>query len=62
MKRAELEHLAATYLEPKLMQMNGWGLIRIRDFFFPIFAQIFFEMIYHEPCPPDVLDMIVESV
>lgn len=36
-------------------------VVRLRQFFFPLFARLFHELIFEEPCPPGVEDLIFAS-
>lgn len=41
--------------------VSTWNLVRLRDFFFPMFANLFHELVFEAPCPEEDRDLIVSS-
>ncbi|WP_410630133.1 cytochrome P450 [Amycolatopsis sp. cmx-4-83] len=37
----------------------GPGLVRLRDEMMPIWAELYYELVFEEPCPPEARDLIV---
>jgi hypothetical protein len=37
----------------------GPGLVRLRDAMMPIWAELYYELVFEEPCPPEARDLIV---
>ncbi|MGW4524278.1 cytochrome P450 [Amycolatopsis sp. NPDC004378] len=37
----------------------GPGLVRLRDEMMPIWAELYYELVFDEPCPPEARDLIV---
>ncbi|ADJ42713.1 cytochrome P450 [Amycolatopsis mediterranei S699] len=35
------------------------GLVRLRDVMMPIWAELYYELVFEEPCPPEARDLIV---
>ena len=38
-----------------------WGVVRLRDFFFPMMARFFYEIVFDEACPDEAVALIVAS-
>ncbi|MCR6488587.1 cytochrome P450 [Amycolatopsis sp. OK19-0408] len=37
----------------------GPGLVRLRDEMMPVWAELYYELVFEEPCPPEARDLIV---
>ncbi|WP_328645985.1 cytochrome P450 [Amycolatopsis sp. NBC_00348] len=53
----ELTRRVATHV---LDRLDG-GLIRLRDEMMPIWAELYYELVFEEPCPPEARDLIVAN-
>jgi hypothetical protein len=63
MPEAKLAALGTKYAEQLLSEENvgAWSLTRLRLFWFPAFSRLFFEVVFEEECPADVVEMLVDS-
>ncbi|MEV8608824.1 cytochrome P450 [Amycolatopsis sp. NPDC051373] len=59
--RAESEELTRRVTEHVLdgLEVGDGRLIRLRDEMMPIWAELYYELVFGEPCPPEARDLIV---
>ncbi|WP_326568284.1 cytochrome P450 [Amycolatopsis rhabdoformis] len=59
--RAESEELTRRVTEHVLdgLEAGDGRLIRLRDEMMPIWAELYYELVFGEPCPPEARDLIV---
>ncbi|AGL20620.1 cytochrome P450 [Actinoplanes sp. N902-109] len=51
----------ATAATERALSGVGTGVVRLRDLMMPIWAEVYYEIVFGEPCPPDVRDLIVAN-
>jgi hypothetical protein len=56
--KKDSEELARRVAAHVLDGLDG-GLLRIRDEMMPIWAELYYELVFDEPCPPEARDLIV---
>lgn len=57
----KLAAMGARYAEELLSaeSVGDWTLTRLRTFWFPCFSRLFYEVVFEEECPGDVVDILV---
>ena len=53
---AAADPLGASVVRPGIGCAN-WGIVRLRDFFFPMFARFFYEMVFNEDAPEEAVQV-----
>jgi hypothetical protein len=63
MSKQESSELAARCVERALSQNPGSAprLVRLRDFWMPIWAEFYYEIVFHQPCPDEARKLIVDN-
>jgi hypothetical protein len=56
--RAVTEELTARCAD-QVLAAEGAGLVRLRDLMMPVWAEVFYELVFAEPCPADARALIV---
>jgi hypothetical protein len=56
--KKDSEELARRVAAHVLDGLDG-GLLRIRDEMMPIWAELYYELVFDEPCPPEARDLVV---
>jgi hypothetical protein len=61
MPTARAEELTARCVRRVLDAIDGTRLVRLRDLMMPIWADFYYEVVFHEPCPPEARALIVAN-
>ena len=59
--KATLTALARKHVQPLIAALPPCSARYVRDWLFPAFARMYYEMLWHEECPDDVAQLIVAS-
>ncbi|MDG6107258.1 cytochrome P450 [Dactylosporangium aurantiacum] len=61
--RARCEELATSATRRRLDRLPAGRTVhtRLRDLMMPVWAEVYFELVFGEPCPPDARDLIVAN-